>query len=78
MAWVAGALIPVALSLPLTAGYVGITALSALAAISYATGRELTAGLRRTARVERLQARVRARVGAWSGAGRNRLGRRPR
>ena len=78
MAWVAGALIPVALSLPLTAGYVGITLLSALAAISYATGRELTAGLRRGAGVDRVRARLRARISARSAAGRRRPGRRPR
>jgi hypothetical protein len=78
MAWVVGALIPVALSLPLTAGYVGIILLTGLAAISYFTGRELTGGLRRGVGVDRVQARVRARIAGRPGPGRHRLGRRPR
>jgi hypothetical protein len=78
MAWVVGALIPVALSLPLTAGYVGITLLTGLAAISYVTGRELTGGLRRGVGVDRVQARVRERIAGRPGPGRNRPGRRRR
>ena len=78
MAWVVGALIPVALSLPLTAGYVGITLLTGLAAVCYFTGRELTGGLRRGVGVDRVQARVRARIAGRPGSGRHRLGRRPR
>ena len=78
LAWVVGALIPVALSLPLTAGYVGITILAAVAAVSYATGRELTAALRRRARVEELPARLRARIGARAAPGRRQTARRRR
>jgi hypothetical protein len=76
MAWVAGALLPVALSLPLTAGYVGMTALAAVAAISYATGRELTTALRRRTGVDRLGARVASRARSLSPAGRSGRGRR--
>lgn len=78
LAWVVGALIPVALSLPLAAGYVGITVLATLAAVSYATGRQLTAALRRRAGIDELPARLRARVVARPSSTRARTARRQR
>lgn len=62
VAWVIGAVIPVVASLPLDAGYVGMTVAAAVSAGSYATGRELTAALRRRARVDELRENLRLRA----------------
>lgn len=43
LAWVVGALVPVAIATPLGAGFIGIGIASAIAAGAYATGRRLTA-----------------------------------
>lgn len=59
VAWVVGALIPVVASLPLEAGFIGMTVATIAAAASYATGRELTAALRRRSGVDELRARLR-------------------
>jgi MFS family permease len=78
IAWVAGAFLPVAIPLPLSGAYLGMAVVTAAAAVSYATGRELTGALRRRARVDQLAARVRERVDLRRGAARLRAGRRPR
>jgi hypothetical protein len=43
LAWVAGAFVPVVITTPLGAGFIGIGIASAIAAGAYATGRRLTA-----------------------------------
>ena len=54
LAWVVGAFIPVVVSVPLAAGYVGIAIVAAVATVLYATGRSVP--------VKRWQAAVKARV----------------
>jgi hypothetical protein len=44
LAWVAGAFVPVIIHLPLGAGLGTLAAGSAVAAVAYATGRQITAG----------------------------------
>lgn len=44
LAWVAGAFVPVLVHIPLGAGFAGIAAVAATAAVSYATGRRITTG----------------------------------
>lgn len=63
VAWVAGAFLPVAVALPLHAGYVGMALVSGVAAVSYVTGWQLTGALRRRAGIEDLGARVVHQVG---------------
>ena len=58
VAWVLGAFVPVVASLPLGGGYLAMTVAAALAAGSYATGRELTGALRRRARVDELREKL--------------------
>jgi hypothetical protein len=78
VAWVVGAFIPVVASLPLRAGFVGMTVLAVASAVSYATGRELTAALRRRTGVEQLRAQVRERAGERLERLRSRTSKRPR
>jgi hypothetical protein len=54
LAWVAGAFLPVVVTVPLAAGYVGIAIVAAVATILYATGRHVP--------VKRMQAALKARV----------------
>jgi hypothetical protein len=54
VAWVVGEFLPVVVTVPLTAGYVGMAAVAAVATVLYATGRHLP--------VKRVQAAVKARV----------------
>lgn len=54
LAWVAGAFLPVLVTVPLGAGYIGIAVVAAAATVLYATGRHVP--------VKRVQAAVRARV----------------
>jgi MFS-type transporter involved in bile tolerance (Atg22 family) len=78
VAWVVGAFIPVVASLPLRAGFVGMTVLAVASAASYATGRELTAALRRRTGVEQLRVQVRERTGERLDRLRSRAPKRPR
>ena len=54
LAWVAGAFLPVVVSIPLGAGYVGIAVVAAVAAVLYATGRHVP--------VRRMQAAARTKL----------------
>jgi hypothetical protein len=78
VAWVVGAFLPVAVSLPRAGAYAGMGVVAAVAAVSYATGREVTGALRRRARVDELRGRLRDRADRRRGDRRPSSGRRSR